>query len=623
MIGSSMRKIFSCIMVVVFTLFGGTFSSYAQPATDVQLADYYYNNGELDKAKAYYEKLYKKNPIKTYFDRYYACLLNENDQKSIEKLLKQQIEYSRGEAEYSVMLGQFYEENQQNDKAEKIYKTLVAELSPNPTAVINLYNAFKAKGKNEWAFQTITKGRSVLKDTYPLNFQFAEYYGANKETKKMVQEYLNLIDFNSGYTETVQTLLSRVIDFNNKSSEEYAILKTELLTRAQKNPSDVRAAEMVTWLFIQSRDFPAALIQEQALDKRLQLNGSRVYDLGIICIENNDYPTARKAFTYVKNLGQENPLFYQAENAMLNTRFKEITTVRNVTADEIQETIAEYKTTLNRVGKSYRSLPLILELAHIQAFYFDQAQAAIQLLQDALNLDRLTDIQKAEVKMKLADILVLHGDIWEASLYYMQIDKSFKFETIGQEARFKNARVFYYDGEFDYAQSQLDVLKQGTSRLIANDALQLSLLITDNYGLDSNYTAMFWFASADLLIEQHKYTQAFQLFDSIMQKFPYHSLGDEILIKKAQAMQQQGKWNEAIGYLDELLKYYGKDILADDAWFIKGDIYQNHLFDNEKAMECYKEILFNHQGSIHTTEARKRFRELRGDKVSEDADSEL
>ncbi|MEZ4890921.1 MAG: tetratricopeptide repeat protein [Crocinitomicaceae bacterium] len=618
-----MRKIFSCIMVVVFTLFGGTFSCYAQPATDVQLADYYYNNGELDKAKAYYEKLYKKNPIKTYFDRYYACLLNENDQKSIEKLLKQQIENSRGEAEYSVMLGQFYEENQQNDKAEKIYKTLVAELSPNPTAVINLYNAFKAKGKNEWAFQTITKGRSMLKDTYPLNFQFAEYYGANKETKKMVQEYLNLIDFNSGYTETVQTILSRVIDFNNKSSEEYAILKTELLTRAQKNPNDVRAAEMVTWLFIQSRDFPAALIQEQALDKRLQLNGSRVYDLGIICVENNDYPTARKAFTYVKNLGQENPLFYQAENAMLNTRFKEITTVRNVTADEIQETIAEYKTTLNRVGKSYRSLPLILELAHIQAFYFDQAQAAIQLLQDALNLDRLTDIQKAEVKMKLADILVLHGDIWEASLYYMQIDKSFKFETIGQEARFKNARVFYYDGEFDYAQSQLDVLKQGTSRLIANDALQLSLLITDNYGLDSNYTAMFWFASADLLIEQHKYTQAFQLFDSIIQKFPYHSLGDEILIKKAQAMQQQGKWNEAIGYLDELLKYYGKDILADDAWFIKGDIYQNHLFDNEKAMECYKEILFNHQGSIHTTETRKRFRELRGDKVSEDSDSEL
>lgn len=623
MIGSSMRKIFSCLMVMVLMLFCGTFSSYAQPATDVQLADYYYNNGELDKAKEYYEKLYKRNPIKTYFDRYYACLLNENDQKSIEKLLKQQIEYSRGEAEYSVMLGQFYEDNQQNDKAEKIYKTLVAELSPNPTAVINLYTAFKAKGKNEWAFQTITKGRSMLKDAYPLNFQFAEYYGANKETKKMVQEYLNLIDFNSGYTETVQMLLSRVIDFNNKSSEEYTTLKTELLTRAQKNPSDVQAAEMVTWLFIQSRDFPAALVQEQALDKRLQLNGSRVYDLGIICVENNDYPTARKAFTYVKNLGQENPMFYQAENAMLNTRFKEITTVRNVTADEIQETIAEYKTTLNRVGKSYRSLPLIMELAHIQAFYFDQAHEAIQLLQDALNLDRLTDIQKAEVKMKLADILVLHGDIWEASLYYMQIDKSFKFEAIGQEARFKNARVFYYDGEFDYAQSQLDVLKQGTSRLIANDALQLSLLITDNYGLDSNYTAMFWFASADLLIEQHKYTQAFQLFDSIMQKFPYHSLGDEILIKKAQAMQQQGKWNEAIGYLDELLKYYGKDILADDAWYIKGDIYQNHLFDNEKAMECYKEILFNHQGSIHTTEARKRFRELRGDKVPEDFDSEL
>lgn len=219
--------------------------------------------------------------------------------------------------------------------------------------------------------------------------------------------------------------------------------------------------------------------------------------------------------------------------------------------------------------------------------------------------------------MKLGDIHVLHGDIWEASLYYMQVDKAFKFEPIGQEARFKNARIFYYDGEFNYAQSQLDVLKQGTSKLISNDAIQLSLLITDNFGLDSNYTAMFWFASADLLIEQHKYDQAFQLFDSIIEKFPYHSLGDEILMKKSQAMQNQGKWNEALSYLDELLKYYPNDILADDAWFIKGDIYQNHLFNNEKAMECYKEILFKHRGSLYTTEARKRFRELRGDAVRE------
>lgn len=592
--------------------------TFAQPNSDVQLANHYYNNGEFSKAKEYYEKLYKREPLKIYFERYYQCLVAENDLKNAEKLLKQQIQYSNGAVEYNVMLAQFYEDNKEQSKADKIYKSLVDNISPNPTAIVNLFNAFKSKGKNDLAFLTITKGRNLLKNSYPLHFQFAEYYGAMKETKKMIQEYLDLVDYSASYKTSVENIFSRIIDFSNTSSEEYITLKTELLQRTQSKPDDMILSEMVTWFFIQSKDFPTALMQEQAMDKRMDLKGRRVYDLGTICVENHDYTTARKAFTYVKNLGENTPLYYQAENAMLNTRYKEITTARNISVNEISETVTEYQQTLNRVGKSYRSLPLIIELAHIQAFYNDNATEAIHLLNEALNIERLTDIQKAEVKMKLGDIHVLHGDIWEASLYYMQVDKDFKFEPIGQEARFKNARIFYYDGEFNYAQSQLDILKQGTSKLISNDAIQLSLLITDNFGLDSNYTAMFWFASADLLIAQHKYEQAFQLFDSIIQRFPYHSLGDEILIKKSQAMQQQGKWNEALSYLDELLKYYGNDILADDAWFIKGDIYQNHLFDNEKAMECYKEILFKHRGSLHTTEARKRFRELRGDAAIED-----
>ena len=213
--------------------------------------------------------------------------------------------------------------------------------------------------------------------------------------------------------------------------------------------------------------------------------------------------------------------------------------------------------------------------------------------------------------MQLADIHVLHGDVWEASLFYMQVDKDFKYEPIGHEAKFKNARIFYYDGEFDFAQSQLDVLKQSTSKLIANDALKLSLLITDNFGLDSNYTAMSQFARADLLIEQHRYDKAYELFDSIMKEFPAHSLGDEILLKKAYAMQLRGQWNEAIEQLERLLKLHKADILADDALFQLGDIYQNHLMNNAKAAEYYRIILFDYKGSLYSEEARKRFKELR------------
>ena len=222
-------------------------------------------------------------------------------------------------------------------------------------------------------------------------------------------------------------------------------------------------------------------------------------------------------------------------------------------------------------------------------------------------------MQKAQIKMQLADIYVLGDDIWEASLLYMQVDKDFKFEAIGNEAKYKNACIFYYDGEFNYAQAQLNVLKESTSKLIANDAIQLSVAITDNFGLDSNFQAMFWFAQSELLIEQHKYKEAFSLMDSIRINFPYHSLADEMLMRKGKAMEMQGKWQDAVAYYEDVLTFHSRDILADDALFRIADIKETILGDKEQALASYKRLLIDYRSSLFGAEARKRVRILRGD----------
>ena len=592
----------------------------AQGDTDMQLAQHYYSSGDFEKAKIYYVKLYDKDPSKFNFLRYYECLIQTNDKKEAEKVLKKQSNANRNDLEYQVMLGQFYEENNESDKAQKLYSSLIDDLEADPNSIISLFNAFKGKGRNDLALQTIEKGRKLLKGTYPLHFQFAELYGATGEKEKMIAEYLDLLDFHSSYSSSIQSILSRQIDFSAAESKEYDLMKNALLERIQKKPEEAVYSEMLVWLFIQKRNFAGALTQMQALDKRLNEQGRRVLDLGRICVENKEYETARKCFKYVTNLGSDQLYYYQAETALLNTRFLEVTTNRNYSKEELDATLLEYKTTIDRVGKKRSSISLIIEMCHIQAFYANQASNAITTLTEALTIPGLTDMQKSEVKMELADIHVLHGDIWEASLYYMQIETDLKFEPIGHEAKFKNARIFYYDGEFDFAQSQLSVLKESTSKLIANDALKLSILITDNFGLDSNYQAMTWFANADLLVEQHRFEEAFVLYDSIIKTYPYHSLGDEILIRKSKAMQDQGKWSEAIAYLEELIKYNGEDILADDALFQLGDIYENHLNDKEKASEYYKTLLFNFKGSLYSVEVRKRFRQIRGDQNIEDSD---
>ena len=303
---------------------------------------------------------------------------------------------------------------------------------------------------------------------------------------------------------------------------------------------------------------------------------------------------------------------------MLNASYIEITTQRTFTKEEITAVVLDYKSVITRVNNARKSFPIQMELSYILAYYAGEESEALSILESLILNPGLTDMQKAQIKMKIADIDVLKGEIWDASILYMQIDTDFKYELIGNEAKYKNARVFYFDGEFDYAQSQLNILKESTSKLIANDAMQLSIAITDNFGLDSNYQAMMWYASAELLIEQHKYTEAFTLFDSIKINYPFHSLMDEILFKKAQVMERQSLWVDALGFYDLIITKYPKDILADDALFKSAKIYENQLNDSAKALEVYMNLLLNYSGSLFTDDARKQTRLLRGDKIIED-----
>ena len=605
------------ILIVLLILIG---SVVFGQTTDQQLAQYYFDNKEYDKAIEYYERLYDAEHSKFYFNRLLVCVRETKEDKDVEKLLKKQISYFKGDQEYEIQLAKHYEYTGTQSKADKIYESLIDNLRASSRDVIALYNAFKAQGKNDHAFRTLEKGRKILKNTYPLNFQFAEYYGSIGDTENMMKEYLDLVDYHSSYKSTLQRVLMNQIDFTEEDSKEYEILKNELLTRTQEDSNNLVYAEMLTWVFVQRQNFVAALVHVKAIDKRTKAQGRLVYDLGITCVENKDFSTARKAFRYVVDLGNNSPLYLRGYNALLNVRFLEVTTQRNFTQGELDAAIADYDAALEIFGKRNTSFSLMREKAHILAFYANKGDEAIKLLTELLEISGLTDLQKAQAKMELADIHVLHGDVWEASLFYMQIDKDFKYEPIGHEAKFKNARIFYYDGEFEFAQSQLDVLKRSTSKLISNDAINLSLLITDNYGLDSNYIAMNWFAQADLLIEQHRYDEAFILFDSIIGEYPASSLGDEIQLKRAHAMELQGRWNDAISELEGLLKYYSDDILADDAIFRLGNIYENHLMNTEKAIEYYKTILFDHKGSLYTEESRKRFQKLR--KSAPELDSE-
>lgn len=586
-----------------------TAMNFAQD-TDQQLANHYYNEGDCDKALPYLEKTFEKNPSKIIFQRYIHCLKEKGDDREILKVIEAQVDRSPNNYEYKVILAKEYERQNRQRKADKIIDDILDNLPGSPREIINAQKAFTEEGEHERALAVLKRGRQILGNNYPLNAQFAQVYGDLGETEKMINEYINLLDYNAGMLSTLKRVMPRMIDFESEDSESFELLKNQLIRAIQKNPNATSYNRLLIWSLIQRRNFSAALVQAKALDKRTTNNGKEVFNLGRIASKNKAYPTARKAFQYVIDLGNDSPYYYSAEKQLLNTQFKAITTTSDYTQEDLNATIANYKKTLERMEKNGKAIPIIEELAYILAYYADQKEEGVDLLKEALEYPRYNDIGRAEIKVLLADIYVLQGNIWDASLLYMQVEKQFKYESIGNEAKFKNARIFYYDGDFKYAQSQLDVLKSSTSKLIANDAMNLSLLITENLGLDSNYFAMEQFASADLMLQQHQFDTAFQMLDTITAIFPDHNLADDILMRKADAYIFQAEWQLAIEQLEQIAENYKDDILADDALYKIGDIYENQLFDFEKATTYYFRIMKKFPGSLFATKARKRYRAL-------------
>lgn len=580
---------------------------------DHELANMYYTQGEFDKALGYYENLVKRSNNSFYIERYVECLVKTGDINEAEKQLKKIVRREPMNYQMGVLLGSVLEEADRKEEADKVYREMIDNLPSSSSAVIDLSNRFKSRSKFDWSLETLLKGRKLLKDRYPLNIQLAEAYGALGKTEEMINEYIGLIDYSVAYKSSVQNIMARYLSFEEGESEEYEMMRRKLLERIQKSPDEKVYSELLIWLYLHRGNFAGALIQAKALDRRYKEEGRNVLELGVIAKHSGDYKTARKAFQYVKELGEDKVYFYRAEKELLNTSFIEVTQNRSFNKEEISQTILEYETVLDRVGKNANSFNLILELAEIKAFYAGEPTSARSLLTTGLAIPGVAKMEIARAKLLLGDIEVLLDNIWEASLLYMQVDKDFKYDAIGAEAKLKNARIFYYDGEFVFAQSQLDVLKGSTSKLIANDAMKLSLLITDNLGLDSNYTAMRQFAQADLLLEQHQYERAFSIYDSVLTYYPFHGLADEVLMRKASAMQYQGRWEEAIPYLEKVYNLHGQDILADDAIMQLAVIYDYHVKDKEKAKEWYRKILFDYKGSLHVIEARKRFRELTGE----------
>lgn len=589
--------IFFCLLTNVI------FSQNVEP----QQALEHYNGGEYEKAIIIYEELLKKQITPSIFEPYFTSLLKLGLNKKAKYL---SVKYNRKYPNYkqyelSVIIAK---DNLGEIKSiDKTYRDFFYHLEGKRYNVINVANFLIRLNYYERALELY----AISEEINPRNdfgLQKANIYSKIGKVDKMLNEYLNQLESNPNLKSYVTNHLQRFLNNNGiKDEQNFQLVKRLLLSKVRQEENRTDFSEMLIWLFVQNEKYDLALNQAIALDKRTNSCLEEVYNLANFFLDNEEYGLAVKAFDYVLLNGEKSDFFIDSHINKLYALVKSSTK----TDSEIEYINLNYKKVISNLGLNTNTVILHSNYAHFLAFYKFDLVKAKQVLNKIILLPNIDPIDLAECKMEYADILVLNGEIWDALLYYSQVEKDFKENPIGHEAKFRKAKVYYYQGDFEWAQSQFEVLKASTSKLTANNAMSLSLLITDNYNLDTSNHAMKTFAKADLLIFQRKYDKAIVKLDSILNFFPGHSLTDEIYMQKAKIYFDLGSIELALENYKKIETDWKFDIQADDAIFNSAKIYEETLNDEIAAMKFYHKLITEFSSSIYAAEARLRFREIK------------
>ncbi|MDO9257799.1 MAG: tetratricopeptide repeat protein [Bacteroidales bacterium] len=583
--------------------------------TEEQLGVQYYNNKELDKALATFEVLFSKNPSQFNYLYYTNTLFELKEFDKAEKIIRKQLKANPQDPRYQVDLGYLYIMQGDITKGRKIYENCLKDLQSDKMQIYNLSYAFSNRRETDYVIRTYLRGRAELNDPAAFAFELAYTYEALGITEQMIDEYLNLLISNPQQITLVQNRLQAWLsdDVDNTKNDTY---RKVLLKKSQQNPDEILYNELLLWHSIQQKDFPFAILQAKALDRRYGENGQRIFDLAALCVSNENYDAAIDGYNYIIQKKANKDMVMRSRIELINTQFVQYKKSYSQDKDRLLLMKQEYIQLLDELGKTSFTIPLFLNLAHLQAFYLGETEAAIALLLQAISIPNVLLTSQAGCKLELADIYLFSSEQWEATLLYSQVEKTFKNEPLGHEAKFRNAKLSFYIGEFGWALAQLDVLKAATSKLIANDALELSLLISDNIEEDSVTVPLSMYAEADLIEFRNHDSDALAVLDSISVLYPRHSIADNVLFKKAEIYSKNGKFDLAAVNYSDIIEKYSYDLLADDALYNLAGLYENQLNNKGKAMELYEKILTQFPGSLYVVDARKHFRALRNDAVN-------
>ena len=577
-----------------------------QWAIDEQLANQHLKNQEYDKAQAIYKQLYDKSKQTHYFQQYVDCTIQLKQYAELEKELKSFIKSHPEYPKSLVDLIYVYTLDNKADKAEKQFSEILKNLPENASLIRNIGFQLQSRSLYDMAMRVFEKGNSMLSGKETFYMEQANINQSRANYQEAFRYYFLELEKNPGQYNNIKNRLQTMLfyDVNNSIRDE---LRIALLKRTQEKPDNLELAQMLVWFAIQQEDYDIALAQCQSIDRKTHDQDAQIINLSGICLNNKQFDVAREGYEYVSKKGKNNPFYGQALTGLINAEYQQLKASNSAEAKAYERLSRRIDEAYNEVNTNDLS-KLTLIQADIMTYQLGKSKDAIDLLQNTINTVGGKQDQ-AQLKLKLADIYLRDDEVWEATLLYSQVDKSMKEEPLGHEARFKNAQLRYFIGEYEWAESQLKVLKAATSKLIANDAMTLSLIIKDNLEVDTTGVELNRLARADYRIYQQRENEAITLLDEII------ASGNEVskphaLFRKGEIAEKMKEFESAEQLYLQIVEHFPASYMADAALMRAALIEQNQLKNKELAKQHYEQLIDDYPTSIYTAQAKKNYRKL-------------
>ena len=594
---------------VLFYIVFSIITNFAFSQNKGELANGLYEQNEFEKAQIIYEELTSDQPDESFFyQRYVQCLVKTNNQKKAVKFIRKKAKKQSDPLIYMIDECWVLSTDEKTKKeSENLFELINGKITNDLEASIIASEHFEKYNLLDYAIKILQTAEANFGNIPEISNTLANLYLSNGQRIKAMERYLTLMVRSSIEFEQFK----QVFESNITDSADIVALQQLLLLKIQENPYVTSLSEWLKWTFVKLQDWKNAFVYTKSIDIRLKEDGKRVFELGLLCKSNNELAIALKCFEYCTKLGINGHDPNLSQSNYLEVKYL-LLQQKNGSNIEWNTLIAELKAFENENGPSIETLPIAETLSQIYIERRNNPDSSVFLLEKYLENPQIQKKNLAQAKISLAKAYIANNEMWQSELLFAQVEKDYSEESLGQIAKYNRAELSFFRGDYDWSLMQLDVLKDATTQLISNDAMELALCITDNVASDSNYMPLQLYSKALLFFRQHRFDSALYYAEKVKSNYPGHSLTDEVLMLKAKIFEQQELFDKAVDTYETISIAFAHDILVDNALFALANLYQYKLNNSEKAQISYKKIIENHSNSIFIVDARREFRKLRG-----------